>query len=438
MLLFDPLAALAAGFWLSFGLVAALLWAGSDRLRGQGVRWPRLRLALRTQWAATLASFVLGVYFFGVIPIISPLVNAVAIPWFSWVLVPLALLGLLLPWQTPLVWLSALAEYTMRALLWLGEHAPMYAPAQAPVPLLLLALLAVLLWLLPRGTGLRPLGGVLLLMWLAFRQPVPAAGTAKVIVWDVGQGLAVSVQTQHHHLVFDTGTAAATEMQLLPNLRALGVRRLDALVLSHHDTDHDGGAATLIGALKPGRIYAGQPQSYIGSQWCAGGPNWVWDGVWFEFLTLPAGSSLNDNDHSCVLRVVAGDKAVLLAGDLGRRGEAALIAQYGRSLYSQILVGHHGSRSAASPAFLRRVEPDWAVVSNGVANAYNHPHPQVLDVLEMYGIKLYRTDEHGGASVVLSADETLQWRALVRWQPFWQRKPLRPIDPGLERSPSGA
>ena len=73
-------------------------------------------------------------------PLLSPLVNAVAIPWFSWLLVPLALLGLLLPWQAPLMWMAALAEYTLRALMWLGEYAPVYAPAQPPWPVLLLTL----------------------------------------------------------------------------------------------------------------------------------------------------------------------------------------------------------------------------------------------------------------------------------------------------------
>ena len=429
VLLFDPLSALAPGFWLSFGLVAALLWAGSGRVAERGLRWRAWRTALRAQWAAALASLVLVAYFFGTVPLLSPLVNAVAIPWFSWLLVPLALLGLLLPWQAPLMWMAALAEYTLRALMWLGEYAPVYAPAQPPWPVLLLGAAAVLVLLLPRGVGLRPWACLCLLMLLGFRQPLLSADTAKITVWDVGQGLAVSVQTRQRHLLFDTGTAAATEMQLLPNLRAQGVRGLDVLVLSHQDADHDGGTAVLRQVLKPQRVFAGQPQAYAGADWCAGGLNWVWDGVWFEFLTLPVASPLGDNDHSCVLRVVAGDKALLLTGDLGVRGEAALLAEYGEDVFSQVLIlGHHGSRTSSSPAFLRRVRPEWAVASSGFANAYRHPHPQVVDLLALRQVALYRTDKQGGASVLLAEGQPLQWQPLRPRVPFWQRKPLRGRD----------
>lgn len=425
VLLFDPLSALAPGFWLSFGFVAALLWAGAGRLgHAKGV-WRGVGLFLRAQWAAALATLVLVPYFFGTIPLFSPLVNLVAIPWFSWLLVPLALLSLLLPWQAPLFAMAAVAEYTMRVLLWLGEHAPMYAPAQAPWPLLLLGVVAVMVLLLPSGLRLRPLSCVLLLMLLLYQPMRVKEGVARVFVWDVGQGLAVSVQTQYRYMVFDTGTAHAMQMQVLPNIQAQGVRRLDMLVLSHNDADHDGGALALVSALPPKAVFAGQPYAYHGAQWCAGGHNWVWDGVWFEFLTLPVDSRLGNNDHSCVLRVVAADKAILLTGDLGTKGEAALLRAYDDALYSQILVlGHHGSRTSTSAAFVRRIQPDWAVVSNGFANNYNHPHPEVLAVLEQQQVPVYRTDWQGGARIDLGAQIPLRWQPLRAYKPYWQRKPL--------------
>lgn len=425
VLLISPLAALSPGFWLSFGLVAALLWGGSGRI------WPsrhrRWHQAWRLQAAATLASWVLVWRFFGHIAWFSPLVNAVAIPWFSWLLVPLALLGLLLPWPPLLMWMAALAEYTVRVLLWLAEWAPVLWPARPPEWLWWLSLPALGLWLLPRGSGLRPWAALVCGLLLLYRPPLVPPGQAQVTVWDVGQGLAVSVQTRQHHLLFDTGTAAAADMQLLPNLHAAGVRRLDALVLSHADADHDGGAAAVQAALAPRQVYAGQPQAYADAvRWCRDGLHWQWDGVWFEFLTLPPTVAGGDNEHSCVLRVVAGGQALLLTGDLGVKGEAALVARYGDDVYSQVLVlGHHGSRTATSPRWLRAVRPQLAVASSGFANAHNHPHPQVQAVLRQRGIMLYRTDWQGGMRLRLGDGTQPQWQPLRPRPRFWQRKPLR-------------
>lgn len=157
VLLFDPSAVLGVGTWLSFGLVAALIWACSGRLH-EGKR----QTAVRGQWAASVLSLVLLGYLFASLPLISPLVNAVAIPWFSWVLTPLALLGSVVPFA-PLQQLGAfLAEYTLRFLVWLADVSPEFAVAAAPLPLLVLAVCAALLLLLPRGLGLRPWAVLLL------------------------------------------------------------------------------------------------------------------------------------------------------------------------------------------------------------------------------------------------------------------------------------
>lgn len=421
VLLWDPLAALSVGFWLSFLLVGALMYGSAG-----AVAWSKWRSLWQGQWAAGMASVVLVAYCFGNVPLASPFANVVAIPWFSWVLVPMALLGLFVPWTPLLTLTAATAEYTMQALLWLADYAPVYTPAQAPLLLWLLALLAVAVLLLPRGLYLRPWAWLILALLMLYCPPAPRDNEARVTVWDVGQGLAVGIQTAHHYLLFDTGTAYAAAMQLAPSLQATGVRQLDALVLSHHDADHDGGAALIRQTFTPQTVYAGQAEEYDApTVLCQAGQSWQWDGVSFEFLNLPAPNGSKDNDRSCVLRAVAGGKAVLITGDLGKKGELALQTRYGDALFSQILLlGHHGSRSSSDARFIDAVSPMWAVASCGFGNAYHHPHPQVQTLLKAHQINLLRTDEMGGLTAMLSA-EPIRWHRLRSLTPYWQRKPLK-------------
>lgn len=418
VLLFDPFAVLAAGTWLSFGLVAALIWAGSWRA-GTGKR-----SFLRVQWAALLASFVSVGYLFSALPLLSPLVNLIAIPWFSWVLVPLALLGSLFPIY-PLQWLAAaLGEYTLTALGILGGIAPEYGMAAPPLPLIAAAVAALGILLLPRGLGWKPLAWVTLLGLAVYRPPAPPSGSLKLTVWDIGQGLAVSFQTTRHHLLFDTGSESAAALQLIPNLRATGTQRLDALVLSHHDNDHDGGQTLITRAFRPHTVWAGQPQFYADAADCHAEQSWTWDGVHFEWLTVPPEVRRHaDNDQSCILRVVSGSQAVLVTGDLGSRGERALVERYGSTLYSQVLVlGHHGSRFSSSGTFLNTVSPRYAVAASGYANAFKHPNAVVQNRLSAHGIRLLRTDLGGAQTFILGGD-TLQAAAIQR-RFYWQKKPF--------------
>lgn len=417
VLLFDPLAVLGVGTWLSFGLVAALIWACAGRLH-EGKR----QTALRGQWAASVLSLVLLGYLFASLPLISPLVNAAAIPWFSWVLTPLALLGSVVPFA-PLQQLGAfLAEYTLRFLVWLADVSPEFAVASAPLPLLVLAVCAALLLLLPRGLGLRPWAVLLLAGFVFYRPPSVPENEAAVTVWDAGQGLSVSVQTANHHLLFDTGTTSAAQTGIVPSLNAAGVRRLDKLVLSHHDSDHDGGFQA-VGKIPNGGIYAGQPEFYEGAQHCAE-QRWQWDGVDFEFLRPSERKNIDDNGKSCVLRVVAGGAALLVTGDLDTKGEESLVGKYGGNLYSQVLVlGHHGSNTSSSGVFLNAVSPEYAVASSGYANAYKHPTQAVQNRVRAHGIKLLRTDLSGALVFGLGRGGVKAQR-LRGYKFYWQKKPF--------------
>lgn len=428
VLLFQPAAVLSVGFWLSFGLVGGLLWTLASRL--QPSRQSRLqnkiylfKQAIIGQYAATLLGGVMTIFGFGALAVYSPLVNAVAIPVFSWLLVPIALFASFLPFDWAIEWAARLGEWVMQILLCLGGKLPEWYFPHSPKFLFLLATLGVLLLLLPRGLRVKPLAICAILAFTLYRPPV--SGSLKMHVFDVGQGLSVLLQTPTQNILYDVGTAAAASTQLLPNLHALGVKQIDTLIISHHDDDHAGGLPILQQQLPVKDFYAGQPEFYRGAKHCAGGTHFRADDVLFEWITPPPEQMPDaDNEKSCVLRVVSGSQAILMTGDLGEKGEKWLAEKHGDDLYSPILIlGHHGSKHSSSAFFLRLVEPQLAIASSGYANAFNHPSPEVQKRLAALNITLVRTDTHGGWQIDFSGD-AFQAAPSVSRKLWWQRKPF--------------
>lgn len=402
----DPWALLQPGFWLSFGAVGLLMAAGGDD--GPGWR-ARLLGALRTQLIATVGLAPLSLICFSQLSLVGLLANLVAIPVVSFVLMPLALLGGiagplwdLAAWITQglMAWLGWLASWP--AAVWWLPAAPGWAQAGGLAGAVLMVLR--LPWRL-RAAGLLL---TLPLLWPAVARPPD--GEFALLAPDVGQGNAVLVQTERHALLFDTGPvyapgADAGERVLLPLLRGLGVRRLDMLVLSHRDTDHVGGAATLMRALSVGELRssletphslqrAGPP-----AQRCEAGQRWQWDGVRFELLhPTPAhyAAGLKPNDLSCVLRITAASgRRALLAGDLEADQEQGLVQREPDLRADVLLVPHHGSKTSSSLALLTAVQPGVGVVQAGYRSRFGHPAPAVLARYQALGIPVVATPACG-------------------------------------------
>lgn len=422
VLVLDPFSVLAPGLWLSFGLVGALLWALAPRLQPPAI----LHGAVLAQWVAGVASLAPLLLWFGRFPLVSPLANAVAIPLVAMLITPLALAGLADPSGLLLHGAAWLARALFWLLQWLAQAPQWQAPAY-PAALLGAALLGTALCLLPRGSGLGT-GGLLLMLPLGlYRPPALAPGEAVVDVIDVGQGLALLVRTTHHALLFDTGPAPAART-VLAQLAGEGVSTLDALLLSHHDADHDAGAPALLAVLPVAHLLAGQPQQEAALLQrrvapCVAGQSWAWDGVRFDVLAPQPGAVFaEDNAASCVLRVATRRRALLVSGDLPMAGEEALVARYGAALRADVLVlGHHGSKTSTSDAWLAASAAQHAIASAGYLNRYHHPHPSVLARLQRHGVTLWRTDSQGGVRVRLGADVVLSaWRSEAprhwRWQ----------------------
>lgn len=401
VLLLDPFSVLAPGFWLSFGLVGVLLMSGTGRRAPPG----KVAAVIGGQWSATLGSAAPLAGFFGSLPLISPAANAVAIPLVSAVLTPLALVALLLPFEFGMHIAGWLARQCLAGLALMAETPAFTLPA-LPWPLLLLAGLGTLWALAPRGVPGRALGLGCLLPLLLYAPPRPKAGEFNASMIDVGQGASLLLETAGHSLLFDTGAGEAGRI-LVPVLQARGIKRLDRLVLSHHDNDHDGAAKSLLAGWPVGEVWLSQPESVeeprqAVAHRCFAGQSWQWDGVRFAWLAPFGDEEGDDNTKSCVLRVQAASGASLLvAGDLPAAGEARLLESYpAAQLKSTILVApHHGSQTSSSERFLATVQPAAAWISAGYRNRYHHPHPRVLARYQDLGAIIWRTDVDGAVSV---------------------------------------
>ncbi len=429
VLLIDPWAVLSAGFWLSFGAVALLFHIGSGRL--ESAHW--LLEWGRAQWAVTLGMLPALLALFQQFSLVSPLANAVAIPLVSFVITPLALAGTL-PLLSPLLTLAHFATASLMAFInWLSNFPlAMWQQAAPPAWTVLLALAGAVWLLLPRGFPARWLGILAFLPLLTVQPPRPASGMAEITVLDVGQGLAVHVQTATHDLLFDAGPAFSAEADsgnriIAPYLRSMGVRALDMLVISHVDKDHEGGAASVLAALPVEMLKSSLPFDHalfaqpVTYQACRDGDRWNWDGVRFEMLhpgTVPL--SRKTNDASCVLRITVSGKSMLLTSDIERVSEIALLKRHLKELAADVLTApHHGSRTSSTPEFIAAVAPGDVIFPVGYRNRFGHPKDDVLNRYVEAGVRQHRTDANGAVRVSLSsAGVRIQHERLLRRR-YW-------------------
>lgn len=427
-LLLDPLAVVSASFWLSFGAVLVL----AIGLSGQLGATPRWRRALRGQWVMCGLAPVLAAAI-GEFSLLAPLVNLVAIPVFSLLVVPLALLGLVLlplPDAAHACWWLAdqVLQGIVQALQWIGNWLPVdvWRVPQLPLLLLLSTALGALLCIAPRGFPLRYLGWLLLLPLLCYRPPPPPVGGLNLTVLDVGQGLSVVVQSAGHVLVYDVGARyeqgnqryfSMAEAALIPFLRSRGIARIDTLVLSHGDNDHAGGRHELLATIPVDRVLVGEPLAGLRAASCHTAGGWEWDGIRFRFLPVEQlnppnhssaahsspGASIPElynakkgNSRSCVLQIEVGGQAILLPGDIGAAQEQSLARSYPDQLAASLLIAsHHGSQSSSSWAFIKQVRPRHVVFSSGYHNPFGHPHPQVVERFRQLRSELYNTSASG-------------------------------------------
>ena len=416
--LIDPWAVLSPGFWLSFLAVALILYVETQRMGWKG--W--FESWVSVQWAVTIGLVPVLLVFFGQVSLVSPLANALAIPIISFVVVPLTLIGAATPFHFPIAiahWVFSLLMGVLVRLsalpdvVWI-QHGP-------PFWTLPVAATGIIWLLLPKGFPARWLGfsGMLPLFLVLPKGP----DMLRLSVLDVGQGLAAVVQTRRHALLFDAGPAFGPDSDssriVLPYLRESGITRLDALILSHEDMDHVGGAISVLDSIPVGWVLSTLPSAspvllhagiHLG---CRAGASWEWDGVRFHILNPGTHDRGTRNERSCVLGVSSKAGTVLIAGDIEKRAAERLARS--NILESDVLVApHHGGMSSEN--FARAVSPRYVVFSAGYLNSFNHPRPEMVALYEGMGSRIFRTDRDGMVSFDFSGKGITpsSWRTVHR------------------------
>ena len=402
LVLVNPLVMLSSGFWLSFSAVAALLWMGLWQKSGLKGRYlaPHLYMAL--------VMFPVGALWFGGASWVSAPANFLMIPLVGLCVVPLSLLGAFFSllgldstastlWKLaglPIDWLWPLAEKLA------GDQA-LFVATPASTLSICLGLLAVGLIVLPFGRVLRGLCVVMLLpLFLARPQPSPEP---QLNVLDVGQGTAVVFTVGERALLYDTGGGHPSgpnmsQSVVLPWLSHKGISALDTLMISHNDLDHSAGAADIMAALPIRQVWRGEKLHYQGRR-CDAGVSWQWPGKTRFHILSPVGAQ-EGNNASCVLLIETPDHRYLLAGDIDVAQEQDLIRYWGKKLASDVLlVGHHGSRTSTSQAWLNQVSPRVAVIGAGYASRFGHPHQDVVSRLQGSNVMVYQTALEGAITV---------------------------------------
>ena len=452
VLLIDPMAPYTPGFWLSFGAVAAILYAMGDSSGLLGiptgkeleVHWTQralhaLREACRVQAVVTLALLPFTLYWFYQVSIVSPLANAFAIPLVSYIVTPLAIAGAFLP-EFIGRWLLLPAhvsmEYLAIALEWMAGWSWSVVWSRQPEWWMLVISGCGIVYAIRPGDinemWKRRLFAITLstplFFWPTQFNTQLAQGEFRIIVLDIGQGTAVLIETANRRLLYDTGPIQgkkddAGQRVILPYFRGRGIDYVDRMVISHSDSDHVGGAASLLKHIQFDSMMGSLPSANpllqnlqarrIPAIPCRFGQRWEWDGVEFViwhpnentvFAELYPGKP---NEMSCVLEVRNQKSSFWLTGDVEKQGEAEITERLDGLMLQEIgkrevifMAPHHGSKTSSSLPLLKRLMPDQAFAQNGYRNRYGHPHPDVTARYKSLEIPFYQTPETGAQTWV--------------------------------------
>jgi competence protein ComEC len=476
VLLIDPMAPYTPGFWLSFGAVAAILYAMKDSSGLLGIPTGReleaplisrllqaCREACRVQAVVTIALLPITLFWFYQVSIVSPLANAFAIPAVSYIVTPLAITGALLPAFLG-KWLLIPAHTVMECLATLLEWMASWdwAVVWSSQPkwwLLVPSVIGIIYAIQPgellvfwrsRLSALIPTA-MLFMPWPHLMGNALRSGEFRATVLDIGQGTAVLVETANKLLLYDTGPIQgkgddAGQRTILPYLRGRGIAQIDRMVISHSDSDHVGGAASLLKQITFSGIMGSLPNDNpllinlstrkVPSIPCRYGQRWIWDEVEFviwhphESTNFQKQYPMKPNEMSCVLEVRNKNSSFWLTGDVERQGEAEITERLDTVMLNEIgnrqiifMAPHHGSKTSSSIELLNALGPDIAFAQNGYHNRYGHPHPTVTARYKSLGIPFYQTPETGAQIWTFRAGLSGASSRFMRWDSgrLWHR-----------------
>ena len=431
LLFCDPLMPLSVSFWLSIGAVACLIvWYRYVPL--SIIEWPHQKLSSKVRWILGLFHLQLGLlilftpiqlFFFNGLALNGFLANLIAVPLYSVLLIPLILFAVLTQgafssWHLSNAIAQGITQY-------LSLFQGSYMPISINLSLILTALLSLifsgmlggLYFLSQAQTKNTPLKSsrfftlnstkilsleeykqALLGVILVFCVCIGSFGYRyltkpkwQLDTLDVGQGLATLIVKEGKGVLYDTGPAwqsgigasSMAELEILPYLQREGIE-LETLILSHDDNDHSGGAKAILAAYPEIELITPSRKNYDETHrtFCLQGKQWQWRGLDFKVLSPTQITDRAENPQSCVILFTDGQYQILLTGDADVATERAFAENIGK--INVLQVGHHGSKTSTGEFLLGQIKPDIALISSGRWNAWNFPHPTVIERLNRY------------------------------------------------------
>lgn len=414
VLLIFPLSVLSASFWMTFiaVVVISLMLMGRSQ---QNHKWKhKLNSLLKLQVAITLTLAIPSLLYFQQASLLGMMVNIVMIPLFSILLLPAIFLSFLLSligigWllQQLDVLVSVFFTYSEQLLNSdiIGSSSIFVINATLPTFIGILLFIALIICWLPLSIIKRPLVGftliisAIMLMGQKLDRQLSEARWS-IEVFDVGHGLAILLHNKQHAILYDTGYASpgssAVESYIIPSLRALGISKIDTLILSHKDNDHAGGASELLQNYPVEQIIADSWYDKP-SQPCEVGQVIEFDTAKLEFFYGEQNAvSDKPNNQSCVVKITINDFSLLIPGDIEKDAEYLLASSEDfEKLKADVLIApHHGSKTSSIYPFIKRVDPEIIIYTSELYSRYPIPHPSVYKRYQEFNIKA----EHSGCA----------------------------------------
>lgn len=415
-----PFSLFTASFWLSVYAVTVIfltLWRFKNVISTGSQWWRFIKGLLVIQLSLTLMLLPISAIFFQQISVLSLLANIIAVPWMSFLSIPLCLLSvLLMPVSESLSQFFIMLFLETIQFLWTyltflsTQSWAVIALSSVGVQLLVIVgLLSVVLLVQPRFPFNDTFNYRRLLILLCCtvvivavqpfdKHPNNTTNSWQLVVFDVGQGLSVLIKHQNKAILYDTGASYISgfnmiEAVVLPYLQHQGIKQLDKVIISHSDNDHAGGLTVLQQSMPIGElIFNNKDNKNRGT--CLQGEVYNWQGLTIEVL-WPQTIVSKENDDSCVLLISDGKHKVLLTGDISKKVEKKLLQQYPKLQVDVLVVPHHGSKTSSSHVFIAQLRPKFALVSAGFLNRWRMPVADVVQRYQKKGIELLNTAESG-------------------------------------------
>ena len=462
LLFCDPLMPLSASFWLSCGAVGCLivwyryvpfsLFQWKNRPFSPKVRW--ILSLFHLQFGLLLFFTPLQLFIFNGLSLSGFLANLMAVPLYSFFLVPLILFavftnGAVFSWQLAnklaegITWLisafqgnwlnvsfnlalvlTALCAGMFMLIIWSIYREPEISSSTRQVKRARFFTLNLSKPLLKdeRINVLRCSFGIMSLCFMILLFKQLSKPTWQVDTLDVGQGLATLIVKNGKGILYDTGPAWQSgnmaELEILPYLQREGIT-LEKLILSHDDNDHAGGASAILKTYPNVEFITPSQRNYWENYrtFCTAGRDWDWQELHFQILSPHSIVERADNAHSCVILVDDGKHSVLLTGDAEVKNEQIFARTLGK--IDMLQVGHHGSKTSTSEYLLSQIRPDVAIISSGRWNPWKFPHYSVIERLQRYKSAVENTAISGQVRVNFFKDRLEIQQARTEFSPWY-------------------